>query len=266
MTRVLHETLADALAASAVEDKLARVGALAADRATGKTETAPVWPVPPETARGRPARPLLVAPKDLPTRRPGSPDGLPALIHAVAHIEWCAIDLALDHAYRFPGQPDEYYADWIGVAAEEAGHFVLLRDHLRSQGRDYGDFPAHDSLWQLNVRTGHDLVARMALVPRLMEARGLDATPPIQAKLEQAGDLAGARILDIILRDEIGHVGLGDKWFRRFCADRGLDAEAEYGRLIVEYRAPRPVAPVNLAARAAAGFSPAELERMGGRP
>ncbi|RTL57889.1 MAG: ferritin-like domain-containing protein, partial [Rhodocyclaceae bacterium] len=188
--------------------------------------------------------------------------GLAALFHAIVHIEWSAIDLALDHAYRFRGLPAEYYGDWIAVAAEEAEHFKLLREHLQGYGHDYGDFPAHDGLWQLNVRTGHDVLARMALVPRLAEARGLDATPPIQQKLKKIGDEAGAAVLDIILRDEIGHVALGDKWFRRLCAARELEPETTYRALMVEYDAPNPIRPINEKARRLAGFSEAELAAL----
>ncbi|MBC7514301.1 MAG: ferritin-like domain-containing protein, partial [Herminiimonas sp.] len=153
---------------------------------------------------GRPQRPLLVAPLSVPRRSMANVEGRAVLLHALAHIEFNAINLALDALWRFAGMPAAYYADWLQVAAEEALHFSLLQAHLMSQGFAYGDFPAHDSLWELAEKTQHDVLARIALVPRTMEARGLDASPPMRAKLAQAGDHAAAAILDTILRDEIG--------------------------------------------------------------
>ncbi len=166
-------------------------------------------------------------------------------MHAIVHIEFSAINLALDHAARFRGMPRQYYADWIGVAAEEARHFTILRQRLR-----------------MAEKTGGDVLARMALVPRLLEARGLDATPPLRQKLAEAGDHASARLLDAILRDEIGHVRLGDTWFRRLCAERGLEPEATYRGLLREFDAPWPQAPLNEPARLAAGFSADELAAL----
>src|SRR5262249_26426557 len=144
-------------------------------------------------------------------------------IHALAHIELNAIDLALDICWRFPGMPDDFYRQWMGVAQEEALHFELLRDHLRSLGFDYGSFPAHNALWEMAEKTREDLLARLALVPRTLEARGLDASPPLKAKLVSVGDKRAGEILDIILRDEIGHVAIGNHWYRWLCAERGLD-------------------------------------------
>jgi uncharacterized ferritin-like protein (DUF455 family) len=262
MTQVLWDALANALATGDVERKLALVRDLAADWSAGCLALEAVSPPVAITQRGYPPRPELVAPDKVPRRNPGTPEGLAALFHSVVHIEWSAIDLALDHAYRFRGLPTAYYGDWIGVAAEEAAHFKLLRDHLRGFGHDYGDFPAHDSLWQMNQRTAHDVLVRMALVPRLMEARGLDATPPIQQKLSRIGDQRGVDILDIIERDEIRHVALGDKWFRHLCAERGVAPEATYLALMDEFRAPRPMQPMNEKARLAAGFSDAELQAL----
>jgi uncharacterized ferritin-like protein (DUF455 family) len=150
------------------------------------------------------------------------------------------------------------------VAAEEALHFSLLRAHLQTLGFDYGDFAAHDSLWQLAEATQHDVLARIALVPRTMEARGLDASPPMRAKLAQAGDLAAAAILDRILRDEIGHVAVGNRWYAWLCVQRGLEPIATFAVLVAAYRAPLPRGPFNIAARRAAGFSEAELAALGG--
>jgi uncharacterized ferritin-like protein (DUF455 family) len=212
--------------------------------------------------RQTPAGVQRVPPQELARRSTSGTPRLAALFHAVAHIEYVAIDLALDHAARFAGMPSEYYADWIQVAADEAGHFVLVRDHLRRLGYDYGDFPVHDGLWEMAERTAHDVMARMALVPRLMEARGLDATPPMQQKLRQIGDVDGMAVLDVILADEVYHVALGDKWFRHLCTQRGLKVETTYLTLIEQLQAPWPVPPLNRAARLAAGFGEAELDRL----
>ena len=208
---------------------------------------------------GRPARPRLVPPDQVPRRSPFTPAGRAALLHAIAHIEFNAINLALDAVWRFPGMPDAYYLDWLQVAGEEALHFGLLREHLRSLQHDYGDFDAHDGLWAMTENTKHDIVARMALVPRTLEARGLDATPPIQAKLAQAGDARAVEILDIILRDEIGHVAIGNRWYAWLCAREGLDPVQHYRVLVERHAAPRLKPPFNRPARLAAGFSEAEL-------
>ena len=212
---------------------------------------------------GRPARPVLVPHKQLKQRSVASLSGRAALLHAVAHIELNAIDLALDIVWRFPGLPDDFYRQWLGVAREEALHFQLLRDHLATLGFAYGDFPAHDGLWQMAQRTRHDLLARLALVPRTLEARGLDASLPVKAKLVGAGDHRGGEILDIILRDEIGHVAIGNHWYRWLCTRRGLDPLRTYAELAMQHEAPRPRGPFNLAARRAAGFDEAELAALG---
>jgi uncharacterized ferritin-like protein (DUF455 family) len=184
------------------------------------------------------------------------------LIHALAHIEFNAINLALDAIWRFPEMPCEYYADWLKVAAEEALHFSLLSAHLEKQGYSYGDFPAHNSLWDMAEKTQDDILARIALVPRTLEARGLDASPPVRAKLAQAGDAAAAEILDVILRDEIGHVAIGNRWYGWLCKQRGLEPVATYAALAAQYKAPPLRGPFNLEARRAAGFSERELEAL----
>jgi uncharacterized ferritin-like protein (DUF455 family) len=189
-------------------------------------------------------------------------EGRAALLHAIAHIEFNAIDLALDACWRFAGLPAHYYRDWLRVAAEEAHHFTLLREHLRTLGHDYGDFDAHDGLWAMAEKTAGDVVARMALVPRTLEARGLDATPAIQAKLARAGDTRAVEILDLILRDEVGHVAIGNRWYRWLCERQGLDPVAHDEQLARRHGAPRPKPPFNTGARRAAGFSAAELARL----
>jgi uncharacterized ferritin-like protein (DUF455 family) len=216
-----------------------------------------------QTIPGHPPKPELVAPRLVKRRTMITPEGRAILIHALAHIEFNAINLALDAIWRFAGMPREYYTDWLHVADEEALHFSLLSGHLQELGYKYGDFPAHSSLWEMAEKTRHDILARIALVPRTMEARGLDATPQVRAKLAQAGDLAAAAILDIILRDEIGHVAIGNRWYNWLCAQRGLEPVATYARLATEYRAPVMRGPFNLAARRAAGFSESELAELG---
>ena len=252
--------LAEALAACEIAQKITLTAEIATDWQAGRLDWQEESPV--ELVCGRPAKPELVDHRQVPQRSPQSPEGRARLLHAIVHIEFTAINLALDHAARFRGMPKAYYADWIAVAAEEAEHFNLLRERLQSLGRDYGDFPAHGSLWEMAEKTADDPLARMALVPRLLEARGLDATPPIQRRLEEAGDHASARALDIILRDEIGHVGLGDRWFRILCAQRNLEPESTYRELLDRFNAPRPQTPMNEAARLQAGFSAGELAML----
>lgn len=208
---------------------------------------------------GRPDRPELVPHTQLKTRSVRNPEGHAALIHALAHIELNAIDLALDVAWRFSGRCRAFYLDWLKVAQEEALHFTLLREHLARLGHGYGHFPAHNSLWEMAEKTKHDILARMALVPRTMEARGLDASPPIKAKLLTIGDQQGAGIIDLILRDEIGHVAVGNRWYRVLCEERGLDLLSTYAELAARFSAPRLKGPFNLDARRAAGFDEDEL-------
>ncbi len=214
---------------------------------------------------GRPERPLLVPHTEVPQRSPFTPPGLAMLVHAVTHIEFNAINLALDAVWRFPGMPADYYADWLRVAHEEAIHFTLLRTHLQSLGHDYGDFAAHGSLWDMCVRTQDNATARMALVPRTLEARGLDATPPMQARLRKVGTPAALRtveILDIILRDEIGHVAVGNRWYAWLGAQQGLEPVAHYRVLARTHHAPRLRPPFNTAARLTAGFTQPELDDL----
>jgi uncharacterized ferritin-like protein (DUF455 family) len=216
---------------------------------------------------GRPARPLLVERVTKPQRSPFTTDGLAILLHTVAHIEFNAINLALDAAWRFDGMPDAYYRDWVRVASEEALHFQLLRGLLQDltdgeQHWDYGDFPAHDGLWTVCAATSVDVVARMALVPRTLEARGLDATPLIQAKLRRVNTPYAQRaveILDTILHDEIGHVAVGNRWYRWLCERKSLEPVAHYRQLLALYDAPQPKPPFNTDARRKAGFTDAEL-------
>ena len=211
---------------------------------------------------GRPPRPALVAAGRVPRRSVHTPDGRAALLHAVAHIEFNAINLALDAVWRFPDLPAAYYHDWLRVADEEARHFALLRAHLHTLGHDYGDFAAHDGLWLMAERTAADVLARMALVPRVLEARGLDVAPAMRERLAAAGDEAAAAILDVILADEVGHVAIGTRWLRWVCAVRGLEPVTAAAAIARALDAPRAKPPLNLTARRAAGFEPTELARL----
>jgi len=213
-------------------------------------------------APGRPSRPLLVSPRDLPRRGFHSADGRAALIHAVAHIEFNAINLAWDAVYRFRDLPRDYYDDWVRVADEEAHHYTLLRERLRGLGYAYGDFPAHNGLWEMAEETAHDVLVRMALVPRVLEARGLDVTPAMMERLRAVGDDETVALLEIILRDEIGHVAIGTRWFRHVCAERGLEPGETFRRLIGEYLKGRIKGPFHYAARLQAGFSEEELASL----
>ena len=208
---------------------------------------------------GIPAKPQLVPPLQLPKRSMRTIEGRAALIHALAHIEFNAINLALDAIWRFENMPEQYYKDWLKVASEEAYHFSLLNAHLQTLGYQYGSFSGHNSLWEMVDRTKNDVLARMALVPRTMEARGLDASPQLRNKFAQVGDLKMAEILDIILRDEIGHVAIGNVWFNWLCNKSGLEPVATFEQLCIEYSAPKLKPPFNLEARRMAGFSEAEL-------
>ena len=210
---------------------------------------------------GRPPEPRLVPPRALPRRGFGSAEGRAAFIHAVAHIEFNAIDLAWDAVYRFRGMPDAYYADWVGVAADEARHFGLLRARLRELGHDYGDFDAHNGLWEMAEKTAHDGLARMALVPRVLEARGLDVTPGMIVKLRQLGDQATVAILEVILREEVAHVAAGSRWYRWHCERAGVDPAARFHGLLREYAGGVLHGPFNRDARLAAGF---DLEELAG--
>jgi uncharacterized ferritin-like protein (DUF455 family) len=211
---------------------------------------------------GRPARPRLVHPRDLPRRGFGTDEGRAAFLHAVAHIEFNAIDLAWDAVYRFRGMPHAYYADWVQVAHDEARHFQMLRARLRDFGHDYGDFDAHNGLWEMAQKTAHDGLARMALVPRVLEARGLDVTPGMIDKLRALGDADTAAILEVILREEVGHVAAGSRWYRWHCERAGVEPRARFRELLRQYASGVLHGPFNTQARLQAGFDPEELESL----
>jgi uncharacterized ferritin-like protein (DUF455 family) len=245
-------------------DKVRLVRAARAAWLAGDLSTGDGWPVLDPWERGRPDRPELVDPRELRPRSMRTRQGHVAAVHAVAHIEANAIDLAVDAVHRFRELPADFHDDWLRVAVEEAHHFELLRDRLRALGADYGDLPAHGRLWDACANTAHDPLARMALVPRVLEARGLDVTPAMRARFAEAGDVETAEVLDVILHDEVGHVAVGDRWFRHLCAERGEEPEAAFARLLADAGVQvRP--PLNTDARLAAGFTEAELAAFGDR-
>lgn len=213
-------------------------------------------------APGLPCAPRLVDPRSVPRRRLGSDRGRAAFVHAIAHIELNAVNLAWDCVVRFRDMPREYYDDWVRVAAEEAEHFELLQTRLTELGHRYGDFEAHGRLWEMAQRTDGDLLARMAMVPRVLEARGLDVTPALIERLSRAGDERTARILRIILEEEVSHVAAGSRWFRFECARRGLDPEPTFIGLVDEYMEGAVKPPLNVGARRRAGFTHGELEML----
>lgn len=256
----LPQRLAVCLRACQPADKTACVHALQADWLAGRIDLATEASRIPIDQPGQPDKPELIPPQQVPRRRADTLPGRAALVHALAHIEFNAINLALDAAHRYPGMPSAYYADWLSVADEEAQHFELLNTHLATLGYAYGDFPAHNGLWDMALKTAHDPLVRMALVPRVLEARGLDATPLIVDKLKAAKDTRMVEILAIIERDEIGHVAIGSRWFSWLCMARGLEPEATFRQVLVDYDAPPLKPPFNLAARRQAGFSEPELD------
>jgi uncharacterized ferritin-like protein (DUF455 family) len=214
---------------------------------------------------GRPAaKPELVSPHKVPKRSFYNTEGKAALFHSIAHIEFNAINLGWDAVYRFRGMPEQFYSDWLRVADEEAYHFELIREHLNNLGYDYGDFVAHNGLWEMAQDTAFDVMVRMALVPRVLEARGLDVTPGIMKRLQKAGDEKAVAILEIIHRDEVGHVEIGTRWFHYCCEQRSLDPEKIFFELIMEYMKGALKGPFNIEARTKAGFTVSELHRLEG--
>ena len=214
-----------------------------------------------EQAPGRPAKPELIHPRDVPNRGLGSVEGRAALLHAVAHIEFNAINLALDAAARFDGMPAPYAADWISVAQDESRHFQLLSTRLAELGYAYGDFAAHNGLWEAAEKTRHDVLARMALVPRVLEARGLDVTPGLINRLTELRDERSVVALKVILAEEVRHVAIGSHWFRWLCTQRGLEPHGTFRQLLKDY-AMRIRPPLNRAARSQAGFDELELDGL----
>ena len=209
-----------------------------------------------------PEKPILLPPREMPKRKFHTQEGLAAFFHAIAHVEFVAIYLAWDILYRFRNLPEAFYRDWLRVADEEAQHFSLLQTKLQTFGVNYGDLPAHSGLWDLAQFTADDLLKRLALVPRNMEAHGLDVTPPLIEKFNQLGDENAVEILTRILTDEVGHVALGSKWFKWLCEQKKLDIESTYQELLLNYYAEKGGSlkgNLNHEMRLKAGFSQNEL-------
>lgn len=218
-------------------------------------------PVLPIASVKFPERPVLLPPREMHKRKLNTAEGVAAFFHAIGHVEFVAIYLAWDMLYRFRGLSDQFYRDWLRVAYEESQHFALIRKHLQGLGCDYGDLPAHFGLWEHAIDTSDDVLARLAMVPRCMEARGLDVTPALIEKFRQLGDEAGVAILTRILTDEVGHVELGSRWFKYLCSRHGFEPEAKYRELIgLYYKGGKPKGPFNREMRIIAGFSNAELD------
>lgn len=264
-TLSLHALAARCIETTTLVDKLALVDDLVVRFEAGELaiDEAPPSVVPEIGPPGRPPQPRLVSPRDLPQRSLATEEGRAALIHAVAHIEFNAIHLALDAVFRFRGMPAAFYRDWVGVAADEARHFRLLAARLAELGREYGDFDAHDGLWDMAAKTADSCLKRMALVPRVLEARGLDVTPGMIARLTAAGDTATVAILEIILREEVAHVAAGSRWFAWCCEREGVDAPATFRALVETHLKGALRGPFNIDARIEAGFTRAELDRLG---
>ncbi len=211
---------------------------------------------------GRPEKPVLITPKDVPRRNIQTNEGRSAMVHSFAHIEFNAINLVWDLICRFQDMPDEFYIDWTRVAAEETKHFKLLRENLNGMGYDYGDFPAHDGLWTIAKQTEHDLLLRLAVVPRMMEARGLDVTPNLIERFRQIKDDKTVSILELILEEEIGHVLVGTKWYRYMCAQLDMEPEDKFKQIINDFFPSAKTKKINSKARLKAGFSQAELDYL----
>jgi len=211
---------------------------------------------------GRPENPELVHPSKVTRRKLNSTQGRIALVHAICHIEFNAINLALDACYRFQAMPKQYYCDWMRIATEESKHFLLLQERLSQLGSFYGELCAHNGLWEMAIKTQHSVVERMALVPRVLEARGLDVTPGMIERLESVDDLDTVKILHIILREEIGHVEIGTHWFRYACEQQQLDSESTFISLLKQYDVSVGIGPLHIEARQQAGFSDTELKAL----
>ncbi len=260
MDKTLSDAVRSCLDAGDPLGKIALVNQAALDLQSGKLRVGGEDELPEAIrAPGRPVLPQLVHPRDLPQRGLGSEEGRAALLHAVTHIEFNAINLALDAVYRFRGMPAQYYLDWMSVAVDEARHFSLLAQRLKELGYAYGAFQAHNGLWEMAERTADSCLARMALVPRVLEARGLDVTPGMIVRLRSLGDQRSADILEVILAEEVRHVAIGSHWFAWCCEREGLSPEPTFIRLISGVAKGSIRGPYNLPARSAAGFADSEM-------
>ncbi len=259
---VAYERIAECLELADPLAKCLAVDALWADVQAEGLAAAPASAPPPIGQPGRPEAPQLVPAHQVPRRRLGSAAGRAALVHAIAHIEFNAINLALDAAWRFRAMPEGYASDWLSVAYDEARHFRLLTARLADLQHAYGDFPAHNGLWDMAVKTADSVLERMALVPRVLEARGLDVTPGMIQRLRAAGDEGTVAALEVILAEEVRHVEIGTRWFHFCCAEQGLDPDATFLQLLETRFDGAVKGPFNWPARMAAGFSEQEKQAL----
>ncbi len=262
MKPCFFESAKNCLSLADPETKCRAVPALAETVRQGGCDWDPDTPADPISSPGRPERPVLVEPSRVPRRRLGSVEGRAALVHAIAHIEFNAINLALDACYRFRGMPRQYYLDWLSVAVDEARHFGLLQARLRQLGSGYGALPAHNGLWEMAEKTADRCLVRMALVPRVLEARGLDVTPGMIERLTVAGDLETVAALRVILAEEVRHVAVGSHWFNYCCEKEGLEPLATFLGLLRAHYPGAMRGPFNLEARLEAGFSEDEMRAL----
>ncbi|MEM8845292.1 MAG: ferritin-like domain-containing protein [Pseudomonadota bacterium] len=259
---LLFEKVKQALLENNPQEKINQVNAINTALNNNVVDLTPKFNIISIPVPGRPKKPQLVHPSQVARRKLTTEQGRIALIHAVCHIEFNAINLALDAVYRFQGLPEAFYLDWMRVATEEAKHFNLLVERLAELESQYGDFVAHNGLWEMAVKTQHSLVERMALVPRVLEARGLDVTPGMIERLKNAGDDRTVTILEIILREEVGHVEIGTRWFRYACEQKGLNSEDTFIELLEKYNVSASKGALHMDARKQAGFVDAELEAL----
>ena len=258
----LYQRLEAAILETHALTKCELAGSLLADWRSGSLERGSNAEILPIDDPGRAAQPRLVDPRELERRSVATSDGRLRLLHAFAHIEFNAINIALDAAYRFRSMPDSFVDDWLLVASEEALHFRLLLDTLHARGSDYGEFAAHSGLWDMVCKTRDDVLHRMALVPRVMEARGLDVTPAMITKFRQFEDIDAVAILERIYADEIGHVRIGNHWFLDLCRQRRLDPQDTFRELVDAHMGGKLRGPFNWPARLEAGFEQSELEAL----
>lgn len=258
----LRQCAHSALLCSTVEDKLAQVFLLSKHMQSAEYSIDTAIDLPTFEKPGHPLLPILVLPRDVPRRGLNSVEGRAALLHAIAHIEFNAINLACDAMQRFRHMPEQYYLDWASVAIDEARHFQLLQTRLTELGYQYGDFKAHNGLWEMAEKTEHSCLARMALVPRLLEARGLDVTPGMIEKLMQLKDDASVAVLNVILSEEIRHVAIGTQWFNYCCLQENKNPELEFIKLLTGMAKGSIRGPYNLPAREQAGFTEFEMQQI----
>ncbi len=261
MIDVFSQSL-DALLCCSVDKKIQKIRQLYRHITDSDFSTSTQQPVKKVAEPGRPVLPVHVPPTEVKRRRLGSVEGRVALIHAIAHIEFNAMNLALDAVYRFRDMPCDYYCDWMRVASEEATHFELLRARLNELSSSYGALPVHGGMWAMAVETDYDVMVRMALVPRVLEARGLDVTPPMLKKLSAVNDVKTVAILNRILEEEVEHVRIGNRWFGATCEQRGLATEETFKKLLHKHGKAALRGPFNKPARLKAGFSEAELVEL----